>query len=215
MEPRAHKALPFVLQNFHENLPANWQILILHTTENANYIKEVIATLAAPTGRFQMNSLGVSSLSYSEYNRLLKQAEFYEKFIPTETFLIFQVDSILCAPHKELLNKFLEYDYVGAPWKMGGVGNGGLSLRKRSAMIANLRACPAKDEDNEDIYFARDCDTVKLKRPSEDAAREFSIETIYNPASFGIHKPWNYLLPNELDLLEQQCPGMKKLQSLQ
>jgi hypothetical protein len=218
VEPRTHKALPFVLRNFHENLPTDWQILILHSTSNKDFVEKTVAELSPPASRFRLRSLGVPSLTYQEYNILLKTAAFYEKYIPAETFMIFQTDSMTCGPHKDLLQKFMSYDYVGAPWKDGytnAVGNGGLSLRKRSAILAKLRACPADKKENEDGYFAADCDAVKLKRPTKEEAAEFSIETMYHPKSFGVHKPWPYLMPHELSMLETQCPGVMTLQSLQ
>ena len=41
-EPRKHKALKFVLENFLSILPEEWNIQINHSTENINYIKQVI-----------------------------------------------------------------------------------------------------------------------------------------------------------------------------
>lgn len=218
VEPRSHPALSFVLRNFHENLPPEWQILVLHSTTNEEFVKKAVGDTGAPATRFRLRSLGVPSLSYREYNAMLKQAAFYEKFIPAETFLIFQTDSMICGPHKDLLQKFLSYDYVGAPWKdrfIEAVGNGGLSLRKRSAVLAKLRACPANERDAEDGYFAGTCAGATLKIPSKEEAGEFSIETIYTPKSFGVHKPWAHLMPHELSKLETQCPGVTTLQSLQ
>lgn len=215
IEPRNHKALAFVLRNFHEHLPPAWKILVLHSTENETFVRDTIVGISAPPTRFQMRSLGVPSMSYEDYNTLLKQPEFYEKYIPAETFLLFQTDSMICGPHKDLLQKFLAYDYVGAPWREGGVGNGGLSLRKRSAVVAKLRACPVTGEINEDKYFASDCDAVKLKRPTDAEAQEFSIEAVYAPKSFGVHKAWAHLMPHEMTLLETQCPSVKELQALQ
>lgn len=38
VEPRIHNALPFVLQNFDENLSDEWSILVFHGTENNIFI---------------------------------------------------------------------------------------------------------------------------------------------------------------------------------
>ncbi len=217
VEPRSHPALSFVLRNFHENLPPEWQILVLHSMTNEEFVKKAVSETGAPATRFRLRSLGVPSLSYKEYNAMMKEPAFYEKFIPAETFLIFQTDSMICGPHKDLLQKFLTYDYVGAPWKdriIDAVGNGGLSLRKRSVVLAKLRACPAKDV-NEDGYFADRCAAVPMKIPTKEEAGEFSIETMYTPKSFGVHKPWAHLMPHELSKLETQCPGVTTLHSLQ
>jgi hypothetical protein len=69
------------------------------------------------------------------YNNLLKNINLYE-IIPTENFLIFQTDTLINPKYKDLIYEFINYDYVGAPWIINNqVGNGGLSLRKKSKMI--------------------------------------------------------------------------------
>ena len=40
VEPREHKALAFVLENFLENLNDDWNVIILHGTENKKYVKK-------------------------------------------------------------------------------------------------------------------------------------------------------------------------------
>ena len=37
--------------------------------------------------------------------------------------------------NKDIINDFIGFDYVGAPLKCGLVGNGGLSLRRKSKML--------------------------------------------------------------------------------
>lgn len=216
IEPRKHRALPFVLRNFAENLPADWSIFVLHGTENEAWLKDLLAGELAPVAeRIRLRSLGLPKLTVAEYNAMLKTPEFYERHVPAETFLLFQVDSMICSPDKGLLSKFLDYDYVGAPWDVGGVGNGGFSLRKKSAILTKLRACPAKKEEAEDGYFSVDCSGAKLKRPSHEEAREFSVETVYSPRSFGVHKPWLHLSQENKKALEARCPGLEELRRLQ
>jgi hypothetical protein len=57
------------------------------------------------------------------YSELLCSVEFWEA-IPTENILIFQEDSMICSKSQRSLLDFLEYDYIGAPWPTGRVGNG-------------------------------------------------------------------------------------------
>jgi hypothetical protein len=189
----------------------------LHGTENEAWLKGLLAAegeLASIAPRVRLSSLGVPSLTFDDYNKMLKKPYFYEKHIPTERFLIFQTDSMICAPHKDLLAKFMEYDYVGAPWTVGGVGNGGLSLRRKSKIIEKMRACPPEDRENEDGYLGRACAAVPFKQPTDEEAREFSVEAVYSPKSWGIHKAWHHL-PGKIEELEAQCPGFKELQGLQ
>ena len=115
---------------------------------------------------------------------------FYDN-IPTETFLIFQTDSIILRENKDKIYDFIKYDYVGAPWpktmdilgKME-VGNGGLSLRKKSKMVELLQY-KEKGIANDGLYgkyVAEDqffcgyyVPEVNVYKPTYIKAREFSV----------------------------------------
>ena len=212
IEPRKHKALSFVLQNFLNNLSDEWNIIIMHGNQNKKYVNDIIQNdLSTFKKRISTVNLGIDNLSIEDYNQLLKKKEFYDN-IPTETFLIFQTDSMICKEDKELINKFLQYDYVGAPWKStnGDVGNGGLSLRKKSKMLEIIEKCK-KTNDNEDVYFTYACDGVSINKPSTDEAKQFSIESIYSDRSFGVHKPWAYIHGKEFDNIKNRCKTLDKL----
>ena len=116
-------------------------------------------------------------------------------------FLIFQTDSISFEINKHLINNFLHYDYVGAPWDhhpLNGqtVGNGGLSLRKKSKMLEIMD----KEGINnlpEDVYFS--CtNKVPLFKPSTEEAKLFSVEELFNNTTFGCHKPWHRSYQHQL-----------------
>jgi hypothetical protein len=80
--------------------------------------------------------------SQEEISRFLTNLWIYEVVLqPAEWLLVFQTDSILCANSRQSVNNWLEYDWVGAPWNPQGRfgGNGGLSLRRVSAIIDVLR----------------------------------------------------------------------------
>lgn len=216
VEPRQHKSMEFVLRNFLTNLEANWAVLVFHGNQNKEWLETMInGPLAEFKSRISLSNLGVDNLEYPEgYNTLLTSKEFYEK-IPTEIFLVFQTDSMICPQHKGLLYKFLKYDYVGAPWGHApdlGVGNGGLSLRRKSKMLQVIEKCPPRPpRENEDIYFARSCAAAPLNRPSFEEAKEFSIENVMAPRSFGLHQAYR----GSADTLEQQCTGAKTLRDLE
>ncbi|KAG5189755.1 hypothetical protein JKP88DRAFT_301233 [Tribonema minus] len=95
------------------------------------------------------------------YNRLLTSEKFWSR-VMSEKVLLFQTDTRLCSNSKRSIRDFEKYDYVGAPWRpehalgMRGrpqlrVGNGGLSYRKRAAMIEVVRNRDAAAA--EDIFF--------------------------------------------------------------
>ncbi len=221
VEPRRHRALPFVLHNMLEGLPANWSILIIHGTRNGTWLNTLLRGQEfSPAERARMQTVagGFANLNQQSYSDLLLQPEFW-RALPTEQLLIFQTDSMICLPHKDLLQKFLHYDYVGAPWPSGHVGNGGFSLRQRSKMLEILERCKGTWDPRlmEDGVFIQGCATARATAPGHEEAREFSIEGLYSQRAFGLHKPWTGMLNHKegLDAVERVCPGMKKLMSLQ
>jgi hypothetical protein len=200
VEPRQHKALAFVLQNFLTNLSDEWNIIIIHGNLNAEYVQKIInENLATYKSRIKARNLGVDNLTTFEYSALFRIPQFYD-IIPTETFLVFQTDTMIFEKYKHLINLFLKYDYVGAPWDLQHqksevkllngqvVGNGGLSLRKKSKMLEIIKK-ETRRYLPEDLFFS--CTTeVELYKPSFEEAKFFSMEQVFSYASFGCHKPW-------------------------
>jgi hypothetical protein len=223
VEPRKHKAMIFVLNNFLENLNNDWHFCIYHGIENEDWLKDIIdLNFILNKNRITLRKLNISNLTKDEYSILMTDINFIKQ-IPTETFLIFQTDTIICSPYNFLINKFLKYDYVGAPWNNNiyfngiqciGVGNGGLSLRKKSKMIEIINKFPYIKGIPEDIYFSGILESfpksIKIYKPSVKKAMKFSIETLYSSCSFGIHNSWLYLS----DITEEQCPGYNTLKLL-
>ena len=190
VEPRKHAALAHVLKNFLENLSNDWNILLYHGTQNIEYVNAIVAAMGNPS-RISLRKLNVANLTIPDYNRLMTSAAFYES-LPTETILIFQSDTLIFPKHKDLLYKFLEYDYVGAPWpgkRPAHLGNGGLSLRSKTKMLEIIAKNPYRGQP-EDVYFSMPRD-VTLYTPSYEEAMQFSVENVFSPVSFGGHQPWN------------------------
>ena len=226
VEPRKHKATRFVLENILTHLDSRWNVLFFHGTENGVWARELVEqSLPQYKHRIKYKSLGVANLTISEYNRLLVSREFTEQ-IPTETFLIFQTDSMICPKYRDRINEFIgRYDYVGAPWLNNGtaeIGNGGFSLRKRSAML-DIISWYHYNGENEDVYFANGCRDGLHVLPSVEDAQRFSIETMNMRNAFGVHKPW--LLwdmkerskedPDGWLELCRECEGLETLAGLQ
>lgn len=215
IEPRKHKALQFVLDNFCENLSNEWNIIILHGNTNIEYIKNMLNSsdiLKKNSHRITLKNLNVDNLTIKDYNNLLVSKEFYNN-IPTEIFLIFQTDSIICKKYKDLINNYIKYDYVGAPWRNKNVGNGGLSLRKKSKMLEIIENCRYSNN-NEDLYFSHGCPQVILNKPEYEDSKYFSVETDYSDISFGVHKPWKHLSEDQLIEKTDYCEGLDILTEL-
>jgi hypothetical protein len=158
--------------------------------------------------------LNEENLTIDKYNKLLKSASFYD-FIHTETFLIFQTDSMIFSKNKDKIYDFLQYDYVGAPWQWSWCylvkncnGNGGFSLRKKSKMLDIIHTYPSEKGENEDVYFSKYAENT----PPYDTASIFSIESVYYEEPFGCHKCWNYLSRQQMSRLRELHEGLELLE---
>lgn len=210
IEPREHKALEFVLNNFLENLSDQWDIIIFHGNKNIDFINNLFnTTLIKYKNKIKLINLNVDNLTIDDYNNLLVSKDFYN-YIPTELFLIFQTDTLICNNYKYLINDFINYDYTGAPWKANNVGNGGLSLRRKSKMLEIINNCQYKNEP-EDVYFSNGCNNIFINKPTVKDAKNFSVEAIYNDISFGVHKPWLFINKKKLEDKNKFCDGLDKL----
>lgn len=217
IEPREHKALHYVLNNFLENLSDEWSIIIFHGKKNVEYVNNIVSNLDEKYKHriLKLINLNVCNLNAETYSIILKSEDFYRD-IPTDTFLIFQTDTIIVKENKHLLNDFLQYDYVGAPWRgCNLVGNGGLSIRKKSKMLEIIRKKGYVVE-NEDTYFSLNIDSnIHYNVPNGEIASKFSVETLYNDSPFGIHNCWNHLFKHETKYLIEKYPEIQRLIDLQ
>ena len=218
IEPRPHKALEFVLTNFIQNLSNEWSIIIFHGNKNIEFVNNAVNTLGKKMNTRIINivNLNVDNLNSQTYSDLFLTESFYN-YIPTETFLVFQTDSMILKENKENINLFLEYDYVGAPWIWNNaVGNGGLSLRKKSKMLEILHSKGYLPNINEDIFFSHNIDAkINYNVPDYTKAKMFSVETLFYDSPFGVHNCWIHLNKANLDFLTIKYPDIKKLINLQ
>ena len=147
------------------------------------------------------------------YNKLLTSLYFWESLEDYEKCLVVQDDGILL---RKGIERFLEYDYVGASWidapgneylksnvNSELVGNGGFSLRTVSKMKDVVKNTTNEDKrilfynnlnnTPEDVYFVKNLKKMNgVKMPSSRDASFFGSEEILNMDSLGIHKLWCY-----------------------
>jgi len=216
IEPRKHNAFSFVLNNFLENLSDEWGFIIFHGTHNVDFVNKIMDELSPSYKSRIINkvNIGMSNLNGVTYSTLFGTPSFYT-FIPTETFLVFQTDSIILQKNKHFIHQYLEYDYVGAPWINRKVGNGGLSLRKKSKMLEILRSKTYKG-DHEDMFFSLNIpESITYHVAPYEHAKKFSIETVYDESPFAVHNCWNYLHSSYVERVVADYPEVGVLISLQ
>lgn len=196
IDSRIDNRIEHVLVNFvHKLAPYGWSFMFIHFDKNADFIR----TICNKFKNIQLKHLNGDLDSIDKYNKLLTSADFWRQ-LPSEHILIFQMDTMMCNGN---IDKFLEYDYVGAPWPLdlvkswnikhfekktseGVTGNGGLSLRYRNEMI---RVCENYVcLTNEDVFFSEHC---KYVCPFEKAL-EFSSESMLNRNACGFHAIYKF-----------------------
>src|ERR1035437_10200740 len=121
--------LEIVQERHMKFVPKNWGLTMYLGNENKERLKNI------DFGR-NVEIFLISQMSELQYNTMFTTLKFWEN-VSYDKVLIFQPDSCLL---REGIEDFLEWDYIGAEWKFYPyVGNGGLSLRSKDAMITVLK----------------------------------------------------------------------------
>ena len=205
IEFRSFPHLEFTIRNTINKLGNKWNYTVVCGLDNEQFIT-VICNDISPDIRIIVYPY--TNLNPDSYSMLLATEEFWNKFIG-DKILIYQEDSCI---FNRNIDEFLEYDFVGAPWPhyedKYDVGNGGLSLRSKRAMLqiiekknilnTNYHAITKNYMENvnikippEDVYFSKNIKDLKLGNiPCSDEAKKFSVESIFYHKPFGGHNFW-------------------------
>jgi len=183
VEDRQHFALEYVVKNTLYHLGTGWGLLVVHTRTNSFFVHAALSSIK----NIEYHKLEQDFFSVDHLNMYMKRAKHWDH--GPEKVLFFQTDSLLL--HGKI-SKFLQYDYIGAPWHVqnkgwsmirnlipSGVGNGGVSLRSTSAMrkIAEQFGHLSPSEENEDVFFVKRMqNSTEYRLPSRDTAYEFGLE---------------------------------------
>jgi hypothetical protein len=234
VEPRRHKALAYVVTSIRRFGPMDAPILIMHGTENAEYVKRVTRHIT----NVLYHLLPVRNMTPSEYSHLLLDDVNFWSVVSTEApkgnkdhVLIFQTDSMILRGSRPKWRQWLEetphISYVGAPWehrvrkqRKRIIGNGGFSLRhiadSRHALANMSTACRLKPED---VAFCEHFVThgSEYNLPSLERARSFAWERTYqhHTLPIGVHKIWEHIPLKYWQTLCRRRPGLRMLQMLQ
>jgi hypothetical protein len=222
IEFRNFPHLEFLLKNTIIKMPNDWNHTIVCGSNNVELMKNISSKICKNTpSKINIIMLPIENLTRDAYCELLTSEHFWNYF-QGEHILLYQEDSILFHGN---IDPFLKYDYIGAPWfkkqddNSHHVGNGGFSLRSKSAMInvikcnkpliignstknymktSNLKCIP------EDVYFSKSLIDFKLGNvASYDEALQFSQETIIGKNPLGGHAYW-LVEPNK-KIYNQYC----------
>ena len=140
-----------------------------------------------------------------DYNRVLTDYQFWAN-LQYDKVLIFQHDSMML---KKIPDEFLNYSYVGAPWKANAPwnttdrrgGNGGISIRDVKAhrlFTSNNHYNPSKG--NEDVWFSNNLPNVA---PYEICCK-FGVETEFKLDTCTYHAIDKHLTKDEYNQIRTQ-----------
>lgn len=204
VEPRRHPCTNIVLRQFDEVLDDGWTFHIFAGEDNYEWmIAEANKTIHHHAWRVELLT-GVFNLTTVTYSYLLTSVDFWRR-VSGEHVLVFQMDTMPLPGSKYRPEDFFQYDWVGAPWppdkkyrlksaftgRLITVGNGGLSLRKRSSTLVACAATRPNKVAIEDLYFSRFFfDHATYRVPDRETAGRFSAELcLLDQHPFGLHKP--------------------------
>ena len=205
VETREHPYLEAVVKNVMFFLGQGWNLQIFHGKSNATVVRELFSDCGAQL------SLIPEISSLSDYSKLMTSVSFWRQ-VKGAKILTFQTDSFL---RKRGVEDFLEYDYVGAPWRKDqpwnlpdfSGGNGGISLRSKPKLIQALKRVPWKGA-AEDIYFVHSLARIGSKVAPRDVCMKFATESVFSPDPFAVHKIEKYLSLQEIEqMLNVQYGG--------
>ena len=196
VETRRHRNLESVILTVSKHLRV--PILLLHGEGNRDLVRNSkrLQKLVSQR-RLVTQELPVQKLTRADYNALFLSRKLWEATIPSEKVLVFQTDATLCRLSPYRIEEFWGFDYIGSyrpnPRPIGAHvngGNGGLSLRSRSAMLASLEyGSPELWPGGEDDYFGSHIELIDGRVGDVNSQKAFSSQRVFERRSFGIHNP--------------------------
>ena len=225
VEPRKHKALEFVLQNICDCLSKDWKVILFHGINNIEYSQNISEKLNnLNNNRIHLVNLNIDNLNLISYSKIFASKNTIYDYIDTELFLVFQTDSMIIKKNAYLINNYLNYDYVGSPWKITNyiptqncnfIGNGGFSLRRKSKMIEIIEKIQYNDN-HEDLYFSNNYEPIiYVKKPEYKIACNFCVEEVFSELTFAFHKCWLHDHYNKTKDLYPEIEILEKLQEVE
>ncbi|KAF3913180.1 hypothetical protein AA313_de0205222 [Arthrobotrys entomopaga] len=142
---------------------------------------------------------------------------------PAEFLLVFQTDAMLCANSQQNLDDWLDFDWVGASWKLSDRfgGNGGLSLRRVSKIIRVLEnQVRLKFSEPEDVWLTSRMGLVPGNKMANSTEQlRFSAEMLYSKHPMGFHTggsgkwlhPQVWGKPELREEMWEYCPEIKMM----
>ena len=206
VEPRKHKLLKYVCENFDKNMSKSWDMYVFHGKSHRSHAEEAVANIKGR--KVILLPLDKDNFTADDYNFTLKQLDFWNK-VKAENILVFQTDAVLCPASKYKIKDFMHFDYIGCgsfnraigkekpAWgkykdtdeNISFYGIGGLSFRKNSFQKQCIRNYPNINPDYPEDVFYSECVETSIHKPrSAMDLANFCTQDEFVSKSFGAHK---------------------------
>lgn len=206
LEWRRSPYAEFALRNVMRFLGEDWGLQILVPAALTDWVQDIVAL---------WKDVSITEIPHDLYSnnvefRALPKYPVFWNLVKGDQQLFFNSDAMLC---RSGIEEFLKYDYIGSPWPDDvispwcRVGSGGLSLRRKAAMLEICTTCNTSPRviHPEDAYFSVNLHLAgsRYALPSLEIATRFAVERIFTPSPLGVHRPWKFLLAKEVDRILQ------------
>lgn len=191
VERRCHPNLKFCIQNA-VFFARGYSLHIVCSKANHDFVRMICgAQLNNVHIHVEWNTIGTPEEGKNDYNHLLKTAQFWNMF-KEEHILTFETDCYLRRP---IPDSIYEYDYVASkwPWLPEHPGGGGLSYRKRSAMLQICDIFPPVMDPLQDSYVSIGVMKLGLKTPTFEESHQYFCECAINNLAVGTHQWWTFM----------------------
>ena len=219
VEPRRHRHLQHVLDNFDANVPPHYDLYVFHGKSSGDFARAAAAgVVGRRRRRVVLVPLDTDNLSVDEYNALLKDPARFWSHIDAENVLLFQTDAIMCSKTEHKLADFEHLGYVGCAYSTrAGRGThwgsraywgvGGLSFRKKSAALECLAKMPHQPADAEDVFYSECVEAGYGQRPRDGVQlSQFCSQAQMNHKSLGGHRVKDGMDPGARARFVDYCP---------
>lgn len=193
VERRIHPNLEFILYNA-AYFARGWSIVIVCSSVNKEYIRSLLGNSIDTVCLLEMfQGDKEPDIAKVEYNMLLQSKQFYEA-LPCEHILLMEMDTYL---RNHIPDSLLHYDYVASPYSWDeSLSGGGLSLRKRSSMMA-ICDTDLPIEDGQDIYACNGIKALGLTMPPFEQGITYFAESCHYEDPIGVHQWWTFWNPDD------------------
>ena len=222
VEPRKHKHMRHVVENFDANMPPEYDLYVFHGKSAEAFVRD--ATSGVRRRRVHLRPLDTDNMTADQYNAFFKDPAAFWGRIDAENILIFQTDAVLCGRSRQSIRDFEQLGYIGCAYDArAGAGThwgkdafwgvGGLSFRKKSAALACLARLKAPDTTTpEDVFFSNCVEAGHGLKPRDGLQlSSFCSQNNFIAHSFGAHRIHDMMAKDQLAEFLQYCPEAKPL----